>query len=117
MSPAGVSKPDANNPFKIIMQKFCVAIIASGLFAFAASAQVTNVTFTELESFEAQPGTVVVAGAGQVGSMAIGDITVSVFSRESTAVNSGRKEYGAVVELGENDRREARMFVDYDEMD
>ncbi len=100
------------------MQKFCAIIIAaSGLFAFGAVAQVTNVTFTELESFEDQTGTVIVEGAGQVGSMSIGDMTVSVVSKESTDVNTGHKEYGVAVEMGQDNRYRVKMVVDYDEMD
>lgn len=99
------------------MKKFCAAlIIASGVFTFTARAQVTNVTFTKLEMFETRPGTVIVKGASQVGSMTIGAVNVEVFSKESTDVTSGKKEYGAAVEFRAADRR-ARMLVDYDEMD
>ena len=100
------------------MNKFCaVFIAASGLFTFAARAQVTNVTFTELETFETQPGTVIVKGASQIGSMTIDAINVVVISKESKDVNTGRKEYGAAVEIRESDRQRAKMVVDYDEMD
>lgn len=100
------------------MKKSCaVFIAASGLFTLTACAQVTNVTFTQLETFEAQPGTVIVKGAGQVGSMTIDAITVSVISKQSTDVNTGRKEYGVAVEFKENNQRGTRMVVDYDEMD
>jgi hypothetical protein len=100
------------------MQKFCVIlIVASGLFGFAACAQVTNVTFTELETFEDQPGTVIVKGAGQIGSMAIGAMNVTIICKESTDASTGHKEYGLAVEMNENNLRGVRMVVDYDEMD
>jgi len=100
------------------MHKFCaILIIAAGLLAFAARAQVTNVTFTELETFEAQTGTVIVKGAGQIGSMAIGNVNITVICKESKDVTTSQKEYGAAVEIGENNQRGVRMMIDYDEMD
>jgi hypothetical protein len=103
---------------KTIMNKYCaVLIVASGLFTFAARAQVTNVTFTELETFEAQTGKVIVKGAGQIGSMTIDSITVTVICKESTDVGTGLKEYGAAVEISANNQRGVKMVVDYDEMD
>ena len=100
------------------MHKFCaVLIVASGLINFAARAQVTNVTFTELETFETRPGTVIVKGAGQVGSMTIGAVNVAVIYKESMDATTSHKEYGVAVEFNENNRRGVRMVVDYDEMD
>ncbi len=100
------------------MKKFCAIFIAmSGLLRFSAHAQVTNVTFTELEAFETQPGTVIVKGANPIGSMAIGDVNVVVISKESTDVNTGRKEYGVAVEFKADNRGGVRMLVDYAELD
>ena len=100
------------------MKTFCaVLVMASGLFTFVARSQVTNVTFTDLETFETRPGTVIVKGAGQVGSIDIGAITVSVISRESKDINTGRKKYGVVVEMRENKQHGVRMVVDDDEFD
>ena len=66
------------------MYKLCVVLIAiSGLLACVAQAQVTNVPSTELEAFEAQTGTVIIKGAGQIGSLAIGNLNLTVISRES----------------------------------
>jgi hypothetical protein len=103
---------------KTIMNKFCaVLIVASGLLTFAARAQVTNVTFTELETFEAQTGKVIVKGAGQIGSMTIDSINLTVICKESTDVSTGLKKYGVAVEISANNQRGVKMLVDYDEMD
>lgn len=100
------------------MHKTCAALVlASGLFTSVVRAQVTNVTFTELETFESQNGTVIVKGAGAVGSLSVGAINVTVISKQSKDVTTGRKEYGAAVEFQENNQPGARMVVDYDEMD
>ena len=74
-------------------------------------------TFTELETFESQPDTVIIKGAGQIGSLNLGDINVTVICKESTDASAGRKEYGAAVDIAEGNRHGARMVVDYDEMD
>ena len=100
------------------MHKTRIALVLmSGLFVSFARAQVTNVTFTELETFESQPGTVIVKGSGPIGSLNLGAINVTVTCKESTDATAGRKEYGVAVEIAENNRHGARMVVDYDEMD
>ena len=100
------------------MYKLCVVLIAiSGWLACVAQAQVTNVPPTELEAFEAQTGTVIIKGAGQIGSLAIGNLNLTVISRESTDVGTSRKEYGVAVEMTENNQGTVRMVVDYDELD
>ena len=100
------------------MHKTCIALVLiSGLLIPVARAQVTNVTFTELETFESQPGTVIVKGAGQIGSLNLGDINVAVICKESTDTAAGHKEYGVAVEIAENNRHRVRMVVDYDEVD
>ena len=100
------------------MRKICVVLIdISGWLACSAHAQVTNVPSTELETFEAQTGTVIIKGASQIGSMAIGNLNLAVIGRESTDVGTGRKEYGLAVELTENNQGTVKMVVDYDELD
>lgn len=96
---------------------FIALVLMSGLLASRAPAQVTNVTFTELETFESQPDTVIVRGAGEIGSLNLGDINVTVICKESTDATAGRKEYGVAVGIAENNRHGARMVIDYDEMD
>jgi hypothetical protein len=100
-----------------LMRKFCIVlVVASGLGTLAARAQVTNVPPTELEAFEAQTGTVIVKGAGQIGSLAVDAVNIVVISKESLDVTSGRRQYGMAVETTANNRRVWKKVVDYDEM-
>ncbi len=100
------------------MRKSClVLIVASGLCTVAARAQITNLPPTELETFEAQTGAVIVKGAGQVGSLAVDALTINVISKESLNVSTGRRQYGMAVEIAANDQRVWEKTVDYDEMD
>lgn len=102
----------------IPVRKFClILIMATGLCAFAAHAQITNLPPTELETFESQTGAVIVKGAGQVGSLAVDDVNIVVISKESLDVSSGRRQYGMAVEAAANNRRVWKKAVDYDEMD
>jgi len=99
------------------MSRFCIALImASGLCTLAARAQITNLPPTELETFEAQTGTVIVKGAGQIGSLAVDALTINVIGKESVNVSTGRRQYGMAVEVVANDQRAWKRVVDYDEM-
>ena len=100
------------------MRKICVVLIAtSSLLAWASRAQDTNIPLTELETFEAQTGTVIVKGAGQTGSLMVGAVGITVLSKESLNVNTGQKAYGAAIEMTENNRRVRKTVIDYDEID
>ena len=100
------------------MRKFCIVLIAaSGLYTLAARAQITNLPPTELETFEAQTGTVIVKGAGQVGALAVDVLNIEVISKESLNVSTGRRQYGMAVEVVANNQRVWKKVVDYDEMD
>ena len=100
------------------MHKTCIAfVLISALFISFAQAQVTNVTYTELETFQDQVGKVIVKGAGQIGSMTLGGVSVNVISKESIEVTAGSREYGLAVEISENNHYRAVMVVDYDEID
>jgi len=100
------------------MRNCCLVIIAaSGLCAFAVRAQMTNLPPTELETFEAQTGTVVVKGAGQIGSLTVDALTINLISKESLNVSSGRRQYGMAVEVVASGQRAWKRVVDYDEMD
>lgn len=102
----------------IPMRKFCTVLIAaSGLYTLAARAQITNLPPTELETFEAQTGTVIVKGAGQVGALALDVLNIEVISKESLNVTTGRRQYGMAVEAVANSQRVWKKVVDYDEMD
>ena len=98
------------------MRKFCIVLIAAGV-TLAARAQVTNVPPTELEAFEAQTGTVIVKGAGQVGSLAVDVVNITVISKESQDVSTGRRQYGMAVEATANNQRVWKKVVDDDELD
>jgi len=100
------------------MRKFCVVIIAAtSLCVLAGHAQITNLPPTELETFEDQTGTVIVKGAGQIGSLAVDALTINVISKESLNETTGRRQYGMAIELVANNQRAWKKVVDYDEMD
>ena len=103
------------------MRKYCIALItACGWLTCAAQvhiAQITNVPPTRLEAFEAQTDTVIVKGAGQIGSLGAGEVTLTVISKESLDVSSGRKEYGVAIEAVVNNQRMWKKVIDYDEID
>lgn len=100
------------------MRKFWVVLLAaSGFCADTAPAQVTNVPLTKLEVFEAQTGMVMVKGSGQIGSLTVGALNLTVISKESMNVGTGRKQYGLAIEVGENNLLVWKKVVDYDEID
>lgn len=100
------------------MRKCCIVLIlALGFCGLAARAQITNLPPTELETFEAQTGTVIVKGAGPVGSLAVDAVNIQVISKESLNVSTGHRQYGMAVEADANDQRVWEKLVDYDEMD
>jgi len=100
------------------MRKFCVVLIAACCsFAFASRAQdTTNAPKTEIENFEAQTGTVIVKGLGEIGSMTTSAGVISIRCKESIDENSGLKEYGIGVALASN-QLHGFLVVDYDELD
>ena len=100
------------------MRNYCVVLLAAiGLLACAATAQVTNVPSTELETFEAQTGKVIVKATGQIGSLAVGALDITVISKESMDAGTGRKEHGMAIEVAANNQFVWKRVVDYDEMD
>src|ERR1039457_4957122 len=86
-------------------------------FALASSAQDTNALKTDLGFFEAQTGTVIVKGFGQIGSMSVGTDVITVRCKASTDVSTGHKAYGLIIEIAGSSPPRERIFVDYDEMD
>lgn len=100
------------------MHKFPFIFVAVfGLLAWTAHAQDTNLLKTELGVFEAQTGTVIVKGFGQIGSMSVGTVTISVRCKISTDANTGRNACGLAFEIASGDQFRERTFVDYDELD
>jgi hypothetical protein len=91
--------------------------MAVGSLAFAGHAQdITNAPKTEIEFFEAQTGTVIVKGFGDVGSVNVSAGVISVRCKESTDATTGRKQYGITITFVGNDRSSNRLVVDYDEI-
>jgi hypothetical protein len=77
---------------------------------------------TRLEALDTQVGAVVVKNYTFIGSVSGFSGIVMVTSYEFVDAQTGRKEYGIGVELreagrSEKDGREARTYVDYDEID
>jgi len=99
------------------MREFCIILIAAGFGVLAARAQITNVPSTELEVFEAKTGTVIVKGAGQMGSLAVDTANITVTSKESQDVSTGLRQYGMAVEATANNQRLWKKVVDDDELD
>ena len=73
---------------------------------------------TKIEVFQAKTGVVLIKGYSELGSINGLGGTVSVTSYEFTDAQTGRKEYGIGIEAKESSRleREARSYVDYDEI-
>ena len=100
------------------MRKICVVLMAVGSLVLAARAQdTTNAPRTEIELFETQTGTVIVKGIGPIGSMNIGAGIVSLRSKETTEIGTGRKLYGLVIEFAGGNQPRERAVIDYDELD
>lgn len=77
---------------------------------------------TRLEALDAQVGTIIVKNYTYIGSVSGFGGIVMVTSYEFVDVQAGRKDYGIGIELRETGRseregREARTYVDYDEID
>jgi hypothetical protein len=101
-----------------LVRKFCIVLaLVSDFCVLDGRAQITNLPPTELETFEAQTGTVIVKGAGQVGSLAVDALTINVISKESLNVSTGRRQYGMAVEAIADNQRLWKTVVDYDEME
>ncbi len=104
--------------------KTLLAGMGVGLFLIAsAGAQTTNPPTTYIENFELQTGTILIKGFSPVGSVSLGDSTVSVRVKATADVWHTQKVYGIQMVLtragsqsGGAASREV-MVVDYDELD
>jgi len=100
---------------------FSVTAIGALVFG-SANAQAPRTTLqepkTRLEAFERQPGSVVIKGFSEIGSVS-GLGTISVKCMEFTDVSTGVRQMGIVFDVKESGRLESsdRSFVDYDEID
>jgi hypothetical protein len=90
--------------------------------AAAAPAPLGFEPLTKLEALDTQIGGVVVKNYTYIGSVSGFSGIVMVTSYEFVDAQTGRKDYGLGVELretgrSEKDSRDARTYVDYDELD
>jgi hypothetical protein len=102
------------------MYKFFITLLTVGALAFAARAQdvLTNsAPRTEIETFEAQTNTVIVKGMGLINTINMSSGSISVLSKQSMDVTTGRKEYGLMIEFVVNGDWQTRAVVDYSELD
>jgi hypothetical protein len=102
---------------KNLMRKSCVVLISLGCsLAFAACAQDTNALKTQIGLFETQTGVVLIKGFGAVGSFSTGAVNISVRSKATASLATGRKDYGIAIEIESNQHREWAI-VDYEELE
>ena len=73
----------------------CIGV--SLLLAFSVGAQTTNTPATIIENLEQQTGSVIIKGFSVVGSVAIGNATITVRNKVSRDVGHGRVAYGIAV--------------------
>lgn len=73
---------------------------------------------TDLESFGAETGAVIIKGYSEMGVVAGAGGSVSVDCRELTNAKSGKKSYGITIQVKEAGRleREETSFIDYEEI-
>jgi hypothetical protein len=92
---------------------------SSVAFAQTPKATATPEGKTNLETFQAKTGAVIIKGFTRQGSIRGVGGTVEVSNREFIDAQTGKKAYGVVVEVKESGRleRSNRSFIDYDEID
>jgi len=96
-----------------------LAVIACAMFR--AQAQDTNPPPTEFQCFIQQTNTVIVRGFTVMGSVPLGNATVSVNAQEGNDISHGLKQYAVFVVLSDTDQEGRRyvlsQVIDYDELD
>lgn len=99
-----------NTPKIILLATAC-------MLACAATAQDTNLLRTQIGSFEAQTGVIIIKGIGPVGSIPVGPAQLSVGYKQTKGVGADAKLYGLIIDVeGEQFPRETAL-VDDDELD
>lgn len=85
--------------------------------AYSQTPSKTDGPKTQLESFAAETGAVIVKGYSTIGRL-VGMGSIEVDAREFTNAQSRKKTYGMVIEVKESGRleRSDRSFIDYDEI-
>lgn len=95
------------------------AVIACAMFH--AHAQDTNPPLTDFQNFIQQTNTVIVRGFTVMGSVSLGNATVSVNAQEGNDISHGLKKYAVFVVLSDVDQEGRRyvlsQVIDYDELD
>lgn len=106
------------------MRKFLVVMILAlgwSLLTTASLAQTTSPcpvgSKTKLESMEDAPGTIVIKGSTQIGTLAAKGGTLVVRSREVTDLSIGQQEFGLAIGITQGERPRDTTLIDYDEMD
>ncbi|HTB85740.1 MAG TPA: hypothetical protein VK742_19000 [Candidatus Sulfotelmatobacter sp.] len=86
-----------------------------------AQAQDTNPPLTDFQNFIQQTNTVIVRGFTVMGSVALGNATLSVNAQEGNDISHGQKKYAVMLVLSDTDQEGRRyvlsQVVDYDELD
>jgi len=102
------------------MRKLFITLLAVLSLAIAARAQdvLTNsVPRTEIEIFEAQTNTVIVKGMSLINTINMSIGSISVLSKQSMDVTTGRKKYGLMIEFVVDGDWQTRAVLDYSELD
>jgi hypothetical protein len=100
------------------MNKLKIALlVVAGALACAASAQDTNLLRTQIGSFEAQTGVVIIKGINPVGSLPMGQVQLNVGYKETKDAGAGVKLYGLSIEVEGSQFQRERVLVDDDELD
>jgi hypothetical protein len=101
--------------FKIIF----TSVIAGIFFTFQIPAQITNAFATEIENFESQTNTIIVKAFNPIGTVSVGNASISVHVKESSDITHGQKMYGVAVGFSGVPEEIPKFFfvVDYDELD
>jgi hypothetical protein len=101
--------------FKIIF----TSVIAGIFFTFQIPAQITNAFATEIENFELQTNTIIVKAFNPIGTVSVGNASISVHVKESSDITHAQKMYGVAVGFSGVAEEIPKFFfvVDYDELD
>ena len=101
--------------------KIALFIAVTACAMFRAQAQDTNLPPTEFQSFMQQTNTVLVRGFTAIGSVSLGNATVSVNAQEGNDISHGQKKYAVTVVLSDTDPEGRRyglsQVMDYEELD
>jgi hypothetical protein len=103
------------------MSRYHMVLASAGavcLFAIQLHAQTNPAPSTYLETFEQQTNIVLVKGFSLVGTLALGNGTISVHANEASDVSHGQKAFGIVLETSQSTEADrVALVVDYDELD